>query len=99
MSEAQDEYNIQRQRDTEVISKALAALSEHFDSVQIFVNRYNPAGDLLAGNFAHDAGSGDFFCRYAQVKLWMQGMDALTNTMFVQTRHPAAQQPPNQEGL
>lgn len=58
--------NAQNQRDIELVENALNVLSEHFDSVSIFVNRHE--GD---GTEHLSAGRGNFYARIGQVKEWL----------------------------
>lgn len=55
------------------IEKCINELIEHFDSVQIFCSRDEPA--LEGGTIAMAKGSGNFMARYGQVKLWIVRME------------------------
>lgn len=58
-------------RDMALIKSHAAQLSEHFDSVQVFVTRYR-GGETVS--VAH--GCGNWFARYGQVKDWVVKADA-----------------------
>lgn len=55
--------------DMERIQKALDILSEHFDSVQIFASRHEPATE--DGTIAATRGFGNWYARYGQIAQWM----------------------------
>lgn len=65
-----------RDEDTERVDVALNSLSEHFDSVQIFVTRHEPAEE--DGTIHTAKGVGNWFCRYGQVKEWLIAQDERT---------------------
>ena len=50
------------------VKEAVAALGEHFDSVQIFATRHEPA--THRGTINVCCGEGNYFTRYGQVKEW-----------------------------
>ena len=58
-----------------IIRDACARLSEHFDTVQIFVTKNPkevPDGDLEAGDTPSiSRGVGNYFARYGQVHDWL----------------------------
>jgi hypothetical protein len=62
------EQTEEQKRDLALLKTHTAALSEHFDSVQIFVTRRNPEG---TGTVNARWGSGDWFARYGHVKWWL----------------------------
>lgn len=49
------------------IKVATASLGEHFDTVQIFVTRYDPESGTTNINW----GSGDYFARLGKVRHWL----------------------------
>lgn len=51
------------------VHEHLNALSEHFDSVQIFVTRHESG--RLDGTIRCELGAGNWFARYGQVKDWV----------------------------
>ncbi len=55
--------------DLVLIQKAIDLLSEHFDSVQIFANRYE-SGEKN-GTIHVDLGYGNWYSRYGQVRDWL----------------------------
>jgi hypothetical protein len=55
------------QQDMDWIKAACEQLGEHFDTVQIFVTRFDPED----GTTNIDWGSGDWFARYGKVKQWV----------------------------
>lgn len=59
----------QRKADVEMLKQHTQQLSEHFDSVQIFVNRHMPAE--LDGTRVVNYGSGNWYARYGQVRMWV----------------------------
>lgn len=59
----------QQQHDLELLKRHSEQLSEHFDTVQIFVTRHMPAE--LNGTRAIDYGSGNWYARHGQVSLWI----------------------------
>ena len=55
--------------DVEMVDRVLRHLIEHFDSVQIFAERHDPAE---AGGTIHiQRGLGSYFSRYGMVKNWV----------------------------
>jgi hypothetical protein len=71
----------QREIDLEMVRKHLEALSEHFDTVQIFCTRYNPnrieEADEEGTTTRLQVGQGNWFARYGQVRYWLQMQDAV----------------------
>lgn len=67
MSEEQQDAELQ------IVKDATAQLGEHFDSVQIFVTRFEPGpdDDPNAGTVNIDFGSGNWFARFGQVENWV----------------------------
>lgn len=59
----------QRKEDLERLKQHTQQLSEHFDTVQIFVTRHMPAE--LNGTRVVNYGSGNWYARYGQVSLWL----------------------------
>lgn len=58
------------------LKKAAAELGEHFDSVQIFATRHEPA--LTTGTIAAHHGVGSYYARYGQVREWVLRCDERT---------------------
>jgi hypothetical protein len=59
------------------VEKALLALGEHFDCVQIFATRYDTEGDGEERGTRHVAmGSGNWFARYGHIRSWIIEEDA-----------------------
>lgn len=55
--------------DRQQVTKAVDALMEHFDCVQVFVSR-NMEG-THEGTVHHNCGGGNWFARYGQVQQWI----------------------------
>lgn len=60
-------------KDLKMVEDAANALAEHFDSVQIYTTRYEPAVEDGTVNIAF--GVGNFFTRYGQVIEWIAKQD------------------------
>lgn len=58
----------QEQDDRKRIDDALKTLSEHFDSVHIFVTRHEGS---LDGSIAANVSSGNYYARYGQIREWV----------------------------
>lgn len=59
-----------REPDFEALKKAVATLSEYFDSVQVFVSRID--GDADGGKLKTiNWGSGNYYTRFGQVSVWL----------------------------
>lgn len=56
----------------ELLDKHLAQISEHFDTVQIFVTKHTPATERTGGRVL---GSGNWFARYGQIMEWVAGVE------------------------
>lgn len=57
-----------------LLEKAIHLLSEHFDTVQIFVTRFDGADD---GKTFHMAkGTGNFWARFGSVQGWIKRQEA-----------------------
>lgn len=52
-----------------IVKSAVARLSEHFETVQIFCTKLNDSGK---GTTHVQWGSGNWFARYGQVKTWSE---------------------------
>lgn len=61
-----------KEQDLAMLDKAIETLGEHFDSVQLFVSRYED-GDT--GTVSVQKGIGNWFSRYGQVKAWVTRCD------------------------
>ena len=70
---ASDPFN-HEDKDMEMLRKHLSALSEVFDSVQIFTTRFLPDGNTMTAS----KGSGNWYSRYGQVKEWCIKQDEET---------------------
>lgn len=57
-----------RESDMAAVDEAITKLGEHFDSVMIFVSRYD-GGDVGSVNVAK--GLGNWYARYGQVREWL----------------------------
>lgn len=55
--------------EVELLTRVLNQLQEHFDSVQIFVTRHEPAEHN--GTIVADMGVGNWYARFGQIKEWM----------------------------
>lgn len=65
--------NDEQKNDMELIQKHVDALSEHFDTVQVFVTSKQEG---LEGNTINaNIGSGNWFARYGQVRTWLLKAD------------------------
>lgn len=53
----------------QIIEVHVNQLMEHFDTVQIFVTRHEPA--TLNGTVRADLGGGNWYARYGQAKEWL----------------------------
>ena len=60
-------------RDDALIDRHIAALMEHFDTVQIFVSRHQPGRG--GGTMVLDRGAGHWHARYGQIREWQLRMD------------------------
>lgn len=58
----------QGDRDMAVVKAAVQGLGEHFDTVQIFVTRYEPQDEGGTTNINY--GAGNWFARFGQVRDW-----------------------------
>jgi hypothetical protein len=72
------------EEDMAIVDRHVAALMEHFDSVQIFVTRRNPDG----GTRTLHTGDGNWFARYGQARLWVTRQEA-RETVEAQREHEA----------
>lgn len=68
----EDKMNARAMEDVELLKKATQFLMEHFDGVQIFVNRNTPEFD---STFNGQMGDGNWLARYGQVKMWVEMQD------------------------
>lgn len=51
-----------------ILAEAVAALREHFDTVQIFVTRHDVDAE---GTLSRAEGSGNYFARYGLCEQWV----------------------------
>lgn len=57
--------------DLEIVERAVNALAEHFETIQVFVTRSNSeVGAKPEGTINVALGAGNWFARYGQVKEW-----------------------------
>lgn len=63
----------EKDRELGIVKSHCAMLQEHFDSVQVFVTRY----DSSAGTVNVAWGSGNYFSRYGQVVQWIEKENAI----------------------
>lgn len=66
----------QEQADMAIVQKQVDALGEHFDTVQIFVTRYE--SHKTGGTMNINLGTGNWFTRFGQVKEWGVRQDEYT---------------------
>lgn len=65
--------------DMKRLDDAMAVLSEHFDTVQIFVTRYDGGADK--GTTRASKSCGNFFARYGQIRQWLIAEDEETREL------------------
>ena len=58
------------QQDAKAVEDAASSLSQHFDSVRIFVTRFDGSDTLCMG-----VGKGNIYAQYGQVREWMVRFD------------------------
>jgi hypothetical protein len=61
----------QKELDLAEVKRHARALMEHFDNIQIFVNRHDPKGDDEGGTLNIQWGLGNWFARYGQIREWL----------------------------
>lgn len=66
--------------DSERVESAIQMLSEHFDTVQIFVTRH----DGNVGTASTIMGIGNWFARVGQARDWLVEQEALTKNNILQ---------------
>lgn len=66
----------EKDQDLDRVKAACELLGEHFDSVQIFVTRHEPAVEDGTINISWSAGN--WFTRYGQVREWLIKADERT---------------------
>lgn len=66
---SEEEKIAQQKADTAIMQHAIDRMSEHFDSVQVFVSRYEPNQE--GGTMSLHLGQGNWFARFGQVKEWV----------------------------
>lgn len=64
-----------QQEDDDRINRAMNDLGEHFDTVQIFCTRHEPA--IQGGTVSANAGTGHWFARFGQIQLWVEEQKAI----------------------
>jgi len=72
----------QEQDDTKRLCDAVNALSDFFDTVQIFTTRHE-SNDI--GTIAFQRGSGNWYARFGQIKEWVIKREEETKEII---RHP-----------
>lgn len=60
------------EEDKKVVDEAVAKLSEHFDSVRVFVTRHN-GGD--GETESYETGGGNFYAQLGQITEWVSIQD------------------------
>ena len=65
-----------KDHDMQFVKKAAGELMRHFDSVQIFVQRYEPGEDGNTVGVAY--GAGNWYTRYGHIHAWLEsdGVDS-----------------------
>lgn len=58
----------QQEFDDALIRRALDLVSEHFDTVRIFVTR--DSVNSIQETMAHSTGRGSFYAQYGHIKMW-----------------------------
>ena len=71
----------QHETDNKRLDDALAVLAEHFDTVMIFVSRYDGGDAANSGTVRATRSSGNFFARYGQVRHWLIAEDEATRKL------------------
>lgn len=61
--------NAKDDSEVELVRKAVQQLGDHFETVQVFVSRHDPA--ILEGTRTINLGAGNWFTRYGQIKDWI----------------------------
>jgi hypothetical protein len=69
VAHAMNEADRQKQDDESRLTKAIQTLSEHFDTVQLFVTRHEPGA--LDGTVSACRGTGNWYARIGYVKEWI----------------------------
>jgi len=69
VSDEEDRDISRLKREAERLEKIRDELLEHYDSVQLFVTRYNGGDD--GGTDRISIGGGNWFARYGQVRSWL----------------------------
>jgi len=65
-----------REEEERLVKQHVAALSEHFDSVQIFVSRHDPA--IQDGTVTVSWGAGNWYARAGQIREWILRQEEIT---------------------
>lgn len=63
--------NNEKEKDLKRLQDACSLLSNHFDTVQIFVTRHQPHDEENKGTRCVVWGIGNWYARYGQVKEWI----------------------------
>lgn len=66
----------EQDQDQRIVAKAVDQLGEHFDSVQVFVTRYEP-DSVESSTMELFDGSGNWLTRYGQIKEWVLRREAI----------------------
>ena len=67
MSENNESGRLKTEEIRKIVQRAISTLMEHFDTVQVFVSRYDP---LTKETYYTDDGEGNFLARIAQIRGW-----------------------------
>lgn len=67
---SEESINLEHEAAKQIVKKAVAGLSEHFDSVQVFCTRY--AGGEDGGTMPVIEGYGNWFARFGQTTEWVE---------------------------
>lgn len=75
-----DHIDPEKDKDVDLarVRAALQTLMEHFDSVQIFANRFETAAEGADGTVTINLGDGNWFARRGQVLDWCVEMNEHT---------------------
>lgn len=60
---------VDEERELAIVKNHCVMLTEHFDTVQIFVTRHE---SNAIGTVSCNFGTGNFFARFGQIQLWLE---------------------------
>jgi hypothetical protein len=69
-----------REREAKVLNRAIDDLSEHFDTVQVFVTKHEPAEE--DGTIEYNAGIGNIYARFGHVEMWVDEQKNANRTNY-----------------